>query len=371
MAGEAAVATPTPAPCVSVVVPCHNLGVFLDEAVASVLAQTFDDVEIVVVDDGSTDPETCRLLETYRRPKTRVVRIEHRGLPGARNAGLAQTRGRYVCMLDADDVLEPEMLARSVAALDGDPSVAFVSHWLRAYGDETWEWRPVSCTLPALLDMNTVNGAALVRRAALEAIGGFDETFVDGCEDWDLWISLVERGYPGIILPEFLFRYRRRAGSMSRTMMQGDRHPRLYQRLAAKHAASYEAHLEMLLVRRARDEQHLQGQMHDLELEYASSLRPALDAALDEVKALERQAAALDAQAAQRSREAAVEARETALVAWERRLAESQHAVAEGDRWRLELASLRREHALVQEAARAAAGPLPITTSKERRVTRT
>src|SRR5437867_457309 len=116
-------------PRVSVVIPCYNLGRFLDEAVDSVLAQTFQDFEIVVVDDGSTDQETQRLLADYRKPGTRVVRSPNRGLPAAKNLGLAETTGPYVCMLDADDRLDPQLLAKSVAALDGDPSVAFVSHW--------------------------------------------------------------------------------------------------------------------------------------------------------------------------------------------------------------------------------------------------
>src|SRR6185503_4030031 len=97
---------------------------------------------------------------------------------------------------------------------------------------------------------------------ALEAVGGFDETFLDGCEDWDLWMTMVERGYRGTIIPEFLFRYRRRTGSMSQVMMQGDTHPALYRRLVAKHADSYRAHFEPLLVRREREEVHLKGQIH-------------------------------------------------------------------------------------------------------------
>src|SRR5437660_4655595 len=221
---------------VSVIVPCYNLGEYLDEAVDSVLAQTFQDFEIVVVDDGSTDQATRRLLAAYEKPRTRVIRSENRGLPAAKNLGLAETTGPYVCMLDADDRLDPQLLAKSVAALDRDPSLAFVSHWLRTFGDESWEWTPSRCDFPALLDVNTVNGAALVRRSALLAVGGFDESMRDGCEDWDAWISLVERGFKGAILPEVLFHYRRRPESMSRVMMRGEGHPRLYRRLTEKHA---------------------------------------------------------------------------------------------------------------------------------------
>src|SRR5579864_7443363 len=139
-------------PKVSVIVTCFNLGAYVDEAVESVLAQTFQDVEILIVDDGSTEESTARLLADYHRPRTRLMRMEHRGLSAARNAGTAHTVGEYICMLDADDRLEPTMIEKSVAALNADASIAFVSHWLRTFGDEVWELRPTQCDLATLLD---------------------------------------------------------------------------------------------------------------------------------------------------------------------------------------------------------------------------
>src|SRR5207248_10063202 len=97
---------------VSVIIPCFNLGGYLDEAVESVLAQTFQDFEILIVDDGSTDEETRRVLAYYRKPRTRVVRSENRGLPAAKNLGLAHTTAPLVCMLDADDQLDPALLEK-------------------------------------------------------------------------------------------------------------------------------------------------------------------------------------------------------------------------------------------------------------------
>jgi len=314
------------APRVSIVVPCYNLGQYLAEAVDSVLGQSFTDVEILVVDDGSTDDQTRAILDGFSRPKTRVLRSENRGLPGAKNLGIANTSGELLCMLDADDVLEPEMLARSVAALDAAPSMAFASHWLRAFGDEHWEWTPLSCELPALLDINAVNGSAVVRRSAIEAIGGFDEAFRDGCEDWDLWITMVERGFPGLIIPEFLFRYRRRTGSMSRVMIQGD----IYRRLVSKHAASYLAHLDRLLVRREREEAHLRRQVHDLELGEYLVVRPELTSARDDLRDAER------------CRQAAADA------------AERDAALASAERLANEHAAAQRAHADAEARARAA-----------------
>src|SRR4030095_2190958 len=122
-------------PTVSVVVPCYNLGAYLDQAVQSVLDQTYDDFEIVIVDDGSTDPATQHLFASYARPKTRIFRTRNQGLARARNFGIQEAKGRYVSCLDADDVLEPTFLQRAVEALENDSSLAFASCWSRAFGD--------------------------------------------------------------------------------------------------------------------------------------------------------------------------------------------------------------------------------------------
>ena len=101
---------------ISVVIPCFNHGSFLDEALDSVHAQTHQDFEILVVDDGSTDRATRDLIESLDRPKTRSLRIDNRGLPGARNFGIEETGHGFICALDADDVLEPTWFERAIKA---------------------------------------------------------------------------------------------------------------------------------------------------------------------------------------------------------------------------------------------------------------
>jgi hypothetical protein len=191
-------------------------------------------------------------------------------------------------MLDADDRLDARLFEKSVDVLDHDPSIAFVSHWLRTFGDETWEWTPARCDFPALLDTNTVNGAALVRREALAAVGGFDESWRQGCEDWDLWISVVERGLKGVILPEFLFHYRRREESMSRSMHENPGHPELYRRLVEKHSETYGRYVVDLVLRRERDIAHLDRHVADLAFEQAGWLTSEIAMHRSDVAVLER-----------------------------------------------------------------------------------
>jgi len=262
----------TVTPRTSFVVTCHNLGAYLPAALDSVEQQTDRDFEIVVVNDGSTDGATCRLLADLSGPRTRVVHLERRGLSGARNAGASHARGRFLCMVDADDLLEPQYLERSMAALTREPDVAFASHWFRAFGDEEWDWTPSDCTLPALLDHNTVNGAALMRRELFEAIGGFDETMTEGCEDWEFWIRATARGYRGVIIPEVLFRYRRRPDSMSRVMLDVPGMPALVRQLVDRHPALYASHVAALLARRDADIRSLSSGRWRLEEAWAGDL---------------------------------------------------------------------------------------------------
>jgi glycosyltransferase involved in cell wall biosynthesis len=230
-------------PRVTLIIPCWDDGHFLDEAVSSALEQSFTDLEILIVDDGSTDPATVRLLDGYQRPRTRVLRAPHRGVVAARNLAITEAAGEYLSFLDADDKLHPSLLARATAALDADPRLGFASFWVKLFGDEDWEWRPERCDLPTLLHDCSVATAAVVRRQAVRDVGGFDPSMELGHEDWDLWISILERGWSGVILPEVLFHYRRRPGSRSTVADRPAAYLELFRARLHKHAASYRAHL--------------------------------------------------------------------------------------------------------------------------------
>jgi glycosyltransferase involved in cell wall biosynthesis len=275
-------------PKVSVLVPCFNLGEYLDEAVDSVLAQTCQDFEIIVVDDGSTDAGTRALLDAYRRPKTRIIRAPHEGVSAARNRGLAATTAPYVCALDADDRLEPTYLEKAVARLDADPSITFVSCWLRAFGEEQWEWRPERCDLPSLLWEDTVLTASLVRRDAVVGAGGYDTRMpVQGAEDWDLWLTLAARGHRGVIIPEVLFNYRRRAGSLSTVAWNGPGHVPLADYRVDKHADLYRQHLIAVLLHQDEKIAELLRKNDEVERYIGANLEPLVTAQRAELSALQ------------------------------------------------------------------------------------
>jgi glycosyltransferase involved in cell wall biosynthesis len=172
-------------PKVSVVIPCHDQGRRLDEAVDSVFAQTLEDFEILVIDDGSTDPATVRLLGNYRWPKTRVLATDHAGASAARNLGLRETGGSLVCFLDPMERLERGFLERGAALLAEDAAIAFVNALARAADD------PAGSS-------GSIRPVALARREPIVSVGGFDEGSPDG-DHWGLWVRLLENGFAGAL----------------------------------------------------------------------------------------------------------------------------------------------------------------------------
>ena len=204
------------APRVSMIIPCFDQGRWVEDAVASVFDQTFDSWEIVLVDDGSTDAATIRVLDEIARwPRVRLVRQGNRGLPAARNAGIARSMGEFIVPLDADDALEPTFLDEMIAALSPHPEAAFAHCWARLFGDidAVWVTRPFNRYWQRL--SNGVVGCVLLRKAAWEAVGGYDETMVRGHEDWELWTRLDGAGWEQVRVNRVLFRYRKHDVSMS------------------------------------------------------------------------------------------------------------------------------------------------------------
>jgi glycosyltransferase involved in cell wall biosynthesis len=230
-------------PRVSIVTPVWNAGRALEEALASVSSQTFDDWEHVLVDDGSTDATTLRVLdEAAAHPKTIVLRTPNRGPAAARNHAIAQARGAYVLPLDADDYLHADCLAHTVAVLEADPAVGVVHPWVGLVGGHVGTWETGPFAIPALLARCTVHVTSLFRRTLWADAGGFDGSFTETGEDWDFWIRLAARGTAARAAPEVLAYYRRTPGSRDDAARALDTADAVMRRLLAKHADLYAAH---------------------------------------------------------------------------------------------------------------------------------
>ena len=201
---------------ISVVIPCYNQGHFIDEAVGSVLAQTCQDFEIIVVNDGSTDSETNGLLKDYERLKTRVITTDNQGLAAARNNGIREAQGEYILPLDADDRIGPTYLEKAVQLLDARQEFGIVYCQARLFGAVETKWQLPEFSLEEMLLDNVIFCSALFRRQDWEQVGGYDESLTYGWEDYDFWLSLLEMGRKVYRIPEVLFYYRVSADSMVR-----------------------------------------------------------------------------------------------------------------------------------------------------------
>jgi glycosyltransferase involved in cell wall biosynthesis len=230
-------------PVVSIVTPVYETGAALSSALDSVHAQTLGGWEHVLVDDGSTDATTRGILDAAAaRPDVTLVRSENRGPATARNLGIARAHGRYLLFLDADDVLAPAFLARTVPVLDADPAIGLVHTWVRLVGGHVGIWKTGPFAIPALLARCTVHVTCVVRRELVQAAGGFDPAFAEAGEDWDLWIRLAAAGVVGRAVPEVLADYRRSAGSREDAARADGGTGAVMRRLLAKHRDLYSAH---------------------------------------------------------------------------------------------------------------------------------
>jgi glycosyltransferase involved in cell wall biosynthesis len=225
---------------IAVVIPCFNDGVYVGGAVASV--DEPDPVEVVVVDDGSTDVATIAALEELEQGGVRIVRRENGGLSAARMTGVQATAAPYVFPLDADDELEPGCLGALADALDADESVAFAYGHLVFTGDTAGgrtaqPWDPFT-----LLYANRWGAACLYRREALVDAGGW--SFPDVYEDWDLLLGLAERDYRGLPVDRLVLRYRRHGDARMNRLGHG-RHAEVYKRVRSRHPELYARRREL------------------------------------------------------------------------------------------------------------------------------
>ncbi|MFZ2642490.1 MAG: glycosyltransferase family A protein, partial [Verrucomicrobiia bacterium] len=161
-------------PRVSVVIPCYNLGQYLDEAVESVLAQTYQEFEILVVDDGSTDETTKQILSSYNRPKTRVIRTANQGPSAARNTGIQQARGEYILPLDADDKIGSRYMEKAVAVLDQRAEVGIVCCEAEFFGEVAGKWNLPEYSFPLVLLENMIVEPSFFRMADYKQTRGYN-----------------------------------------------------------------------------------------------------------------------------------------------------------------------------------------------------
>lgn len=219
---------------ISVIIPAYNAEAFIQQTLTSVLSQTYSQIEVLVVDDGSSD-RTPEIVRSIAEKDDRVVLLQQSnlGVAAARNLAIEKSKGDYIAPIDADDIWYPQKLEKQMECmLKADPSVGLVYTW-SVYVDEQGkiigEYDPHQFTkvhsiqgevYPALIYRNFIGHASvpLIRRSCFEKVGGYNhrlkEQNAQGCEDWDMYLRVAEH-YTFQVVPEFLAGYRQVTGSMS------------------------------------------------------------------------------------------------------------------------------------------------------------
>ena len=228
-------------PEVSIIIPCYNQAHYLPEAVGSVVNQTFTHWECIIVNDGSGDntPQIANsLIMQYSEKHIRLINQENKGLAEARNAGIKASKGKYILPLDADDLIHPEMLQKTVSLLKTHPEIAIAYTDVKHFGSANRIVCAGEYDFKRLCFQNHLNYCSLYRREAWESAGGYDPNMVWGYEDWDFWISCGEKGYYGKRISEPLFMYRVKETSMYTKALE--HHSELMARIILNHPSLYD-----------------------------------------------------------------------------------------------------------------------------------
>ena len=210
---------------ISIIMPAYNEERFLAEAIESVLAQTYKEFELIILDDGSQDL-TLKIAQSYAQQDARICVESHpnMGLPSTMNRGLELARNEWLAIMHGDDVMMPNRLELNLAFLGEHPECAVVGGWCKhidshgrtiAKGESPMVTHEAVQRVYEANELIVFNGCtSLFRKSAVLAVGGFRTQF-SVTEDADLWTRIFEAGYKILIQPEYLAKYRIHAGSVS------------------------------------------------------------------------------------------------------------------------------------------------------------
>lgn len=194
---------------VSVIIPCYNDYKYIDEAIRSINNQTYKNVEIIIIDDGS-DIQTKEVLKNIIQENVTIIYQENAGPSVARNNGIKRAKGDFILTLDADDYFESVFIAKALKLLEQNEKAGLIGCWIKAFIDKkiVETYRPKGGNAEDFLVQNNVSGNTLFRKKCWQDAGEYDVQMRTGYEDWEFNLSVVKAGWEIIVIEEFLFNYR-------------------------------------------------------------------------------------------------------------------------------------------------------------------
>jgi glycosyltransferase involved in cell wall biosynthesis len=224
---------------VSVIVPCYNQAQYLSECLGSVLNQTYENWECIIVNDGSLDnteevaKKWCTIDKRYK-----YINKENEGIVEARNSGILNSEGDYILPLDADDKIASSYLFEAIKCFEDKPQIKIVYALAEYFGEKSGNWELAPYKPEEILFYNMIYCSAIYRRSDYDKTRGYNKNMGGGLEDWDFWLSLLETGGEVFQLPQTLFYYR--VKELSRTTNIDDKKQKLlYRQIYMNHPNLY------------------------------------------------------------------------------------------------------------------------------------
>jgi glycosyltransferase involved in cell wall biosynthesis len=199
---------------ITVVIPCYNHGAYLWEAIRSVENAGFSDYEIIIVDDGSTDPETRKVALEVQEAGYHILLQENQGVAASRNNAIRLARGEFIIPLDADNRLLKPYFFKGLEILEQNPDVGVVYGDALIIGEKSGDWKNHPLVLEEMLFENYIDTCTIIRRSMWEQIGGYDSKApVPTRQDYIFWLDCLKHDWKFVYLPEYCFEYRFLDGS--------------------------------------------------------------------------------------------------------------------------------------------------------------
>jgi glycosyltransferase involved in cell wall biosynthesis len=204
---------------ISVIIPCYNQGEFLIQTINSVLATNYNSIEIIIVDDGSTD-NSLEIAEELSKKYDNIICIaqKNQGPSVARNRAIKLARGFYILPLDSDDLIDKNYIPRAIQVLENRPDVKIVYCEAEKFGKQNGIWNLEPFSLELLARNNMIFVSAVYRKSDWENAGGYAEEMTWGSEDWEFWISMLKNGGKVEKLSFVGFYYRIRSNSRRKSV---------------------------------------------------------------------------------------------------------------------------------------------------------
>lgn len=217
-------------PKVSIVIPCYNQGQYLKDALLNLRIDFQGFIEILIINDGSTDPATISIINDLEAEGFHIISQDNKGLSVARNSGILASKGEYILPLDSDNKIRLEHLREITSYMDTNPEVDVVYGDAMYFGERSGVWTNSPYNLQRLMIGNYIDACAVIRKSKLISVGLYDANMKHGWEDWELWLRLSFSGSQFTYFNKVLFDYRVGKASMSNSLYATYEKPNMIER---------------------------------------------------------------------------------------------------------------------------------------------